>query len=201
MRVLFPGQVGAWHLPQGKRSWPGPNCIAALAHGDRLRGTWHDRSAEYRARAAGKHVKPGQFATIYDIKLTPLPCLLDMTDDQRPAHYRRVVREIDVAAEAANKEKGRTPMGVQAILDQDPHPRPEAPDRSPAPLVHAHDDEKRDEYPTAYRVFVINFRAGTFLRGAPCFGTFLRAAIFPLLYEPGNTSTILAAAPFTTQAI
>jgi hypothetical protein len=29
-----------------------------------------------------------------------------------------------------------------------------------APLVHAHDDEKRDEYLTAYRVFVINFRAG-----------------------------------------
>jgi hypothetical protein len=141
-------------------SWPGPNCIAALTHGDLLRGTWHDRSAEYRARAAGKDVKPGQFATTYDVKLTPLPCLLGMTEDQRQAHYRRVVREIDAAAEAANKEKSRTPMGVQAILDQDPHHRPDAPDRSPAPLVHAHDDEKRDEYLTAYRVFVINFRAG-----------------------------------------
>jgi hypothetical protein len=141
-------------------SWPGPNCIAALTHGDILRGTWYDRSAEYRARAAGKDVKPGEFATNYDIKLTPLPCLLDLTEDQRQAHYRRVVREIDAAAEATNKEKGRTPMGVQAILDQDPHHRPEALDRSPAPLVHAHDDKKRDEYLTAYRVFVINFRAG-----------------------------------------
>jgi hypothetical protein len=26
--------------------------------------------------------------------------------------------------------------------------------------VHAHDDQKRDEYLAAYRVFVINFRAG-----------------------------------------
>jgi hypothetical protein len=51
-------------------------------------------------------------------------------------------------------------MGVQAILDQDPHHRPEAPDRSPAPLVHAYDKEKRNQYIAAYRVFVINFRAG-----------------------------------------
>jgi hypothetical protein len=141
-------------------SWPGPNFIAALTHDDLLRGTWHDRSAECRARAAGKNVKPGEFATTYDIKLTPLPCLLDMTEDQRQAHYRRVVGEVDAATEAANKEKGRTPMGVQAVLDQDPHHRPDAPSRSPAPLVHAHDDEKRDEYLTAYRQFVTNFRAG-----------------------------------------
>jgi hypothetical protein len=95
-----------------------------------------------------------------NIKLTPLPCVLDMTEDERQAHYRRVVREIDAAAYAANKEKGRTPLGVEKILAQDPHHRPKAPDRSPAPLVHAYDDEKRDEYLHAYRVFVINFRAG-----------------------------------------
>lgn len=140
--------------------WPGPNCIAALTHGDIMRGTWHDRSAEYRARAACKDIKPGEFTTVYDVKLTPLPCVLGMTEDQQQAHYRRVVHEIDADAAAANKEKKRTPMGVQAILDQDPHHRPEAPDRSPAPLVHAHDEEKRDEYLAAYRVFVANYRAG-----------------------------------------
>jgi hypothetical protein len=141
-------------------SWPGPNCIAALTHGDVLRGTWHDRTAEYRARAAGKDIRSGEFATTYDVELTPLPCVLDMTSDQQQAYYRRVVREIDAAAVAANKEKGRTPMGVKAILEQDPHHRPEAPDRSPAPLVHAHDEQKRSEYLAAYRVFVANFRAG-----------------------------------------
>jgi hypothetical protein len=141
-------------------SWPGSNCIAALTHGDRLRGTWHDRSAEYRARAAGKEIRPGDFTTSYDVKLTPLPCVLDKSVDQQQAHYRRVVREIDAAAAAANKDKKRIPLGVQAILDQNPHHRPDAIDRSPAPLVHAHDDEKRNEYLRAYRVFVINFRAG-----------------------------------------
>lgn len=147
-------------LVHGAGSWPGPNCIAALTHGDLLRGTWFDRSAEYRVRAAGKDVKPGEFATTYDVKLAPLPCLRDLNENQRQAHYRHVVHEIDVAAEAANKDMGRTPMGVRAILEQDPHHRPKTPDRSPAPLVHAHDDQKRDEHLTAYRVFVINFRAG-----------------------------------------
>jgi REP element-mobilizing transposase RayT len=140
-------------------NWPGPNCIAALTHGDLLRGTWHDRSAEYRVRAAGKDIKPGEFATTFDVKLSPLPCLLDMTDDQRQAHYRRVVRDIDAAAIAANKDKGRAPIGVDKILAQDPHHRPETPDRSPAPLVHAHDKAKHDEFLCAYREFVINFRA------------------------------------------
>ena len=140
--------------------WPGPNCIATLTHGDLLRGTWHDRTAEYRARAAAKDVKPGEFATSFDVKLSPLPCVRAMTEDARQAHYRRVVREIDAAAYSANKEKGRTPLGVEKILAQDPHHRPKAPDRSPAPLVHAYDDEKRDQYLHAYRVFVINFRAG-----------------------------------------
>jgi len=103
-------------------SWPGPNCIAALTHGDILRGTWHDRSAEYRARAAGKDVKPGEFATTYDVKLTPLPCLLDLTEDQRQAHYRRVVREIDAAAEAANKEKAGRPWACKPSSTRIPSP-------------------------------------------------------------------------------
>lgn len=140
--------------------WPGANSIAALTHGDLLRGTWHDRSGEYRARAAGKEVKPGDFTTTFDVRLTPLPCVLDMTTDQQQAHYRRVVQEINAAACRANKEKNRIPPGVDKILAQDPHHRPEAPNRSPAPLVHAHDHEKRDEFLLAYRAFVINFRAG-----------------------------------------
>jgi hypothetical protein len=107
----------------------------------------------------GKDVKPGEFATTYDITLTPLSCLLHLDADHRQAHYRRVVHEIDDAADAENKAKGRTPMGVQAILNQDPHHRPDALKRSPAPLVHAHDKEKREAYLAAYKEFVINYRA------------------------------------------
>lgn len=141
-------------------SWPGPNCIAALSHGDLLRGIWHDRSAECRARAAGKKIKPGEFATTYDVRLSPLPCVLHLSRDQQQAHYRRVVAEINASAATTNRDLGRTPMGVKAILAQDPHHRPAALNRSPAPIVHAHDEQKRDEFLEAYRNYVTDFRAG-----------------------------------------
>jgi hypothetical protein len=63
----------------------GPNSIAALTTGALLRGTWFDRSKEFLARQRGEHTLPMQFATTFDVKLTPLPCLLDLTEDERQA--------------------------------------------------------------------------------------------------------------------
>ena len=102
---------------------------------------------------------PLQFATTFDVKLTPLPCLLRLTDDERQAECRRMVEEIQVAAEAENKAKGRKPMGVAAILAQDPHSRPATTDRSPAPLVHASDEEAKLKFRVEYRAFVDAYRA------------------------------------------
>jgi hypothetical protein len=141
-------------------AWPGPNCIAALTTGELLRGTWFDRSAEYLAQQRGEHVLPMQFASTFDVKLTPLPCLQHLTDDERQAHCRRIVGEIQARAEAENKEKGRQPMGVAAILAQDPHTKPATTDRSPAPFVHATHDSTEMEFRAAYRAFVDAFRAG-----------------------------------------
>ena len=141
-------------------AWPGPNCIAALTTGALLRGKWFDRRKEFLARQRGEHTLPMQFATTFDVKLTPLPCLLDITEDERQAHYRRVVAEIRTKAEADNKEKGRTPMSVADIIAQDPHSRPASTDRSPAPFVHAIDDSTEMEFRVAYRAFVDAFRTG-----------------------------------------
>jgi hypothetical protein len=140
--------------------WPGPNCVAALTTGALLRGTWFDRSAEYIARQRGESMLPSQFATTFDVKLTPLPCLLHLTADQRQAECRRIVKEIQAAAEAENKAKGREPMGVIAILAQDPHSRPATTDRSPAPFVHASDEKTELDFRAQYRAFVDAFRAG-----------------------------------------
>jgi len=141
-------------------SWPGPNCIAALTTGELLRGTWFDRSAEYPARQRGENVFASQFATTFDVKLTPLPYLQHLTADQRQAECRRIVGEIQAKAEAENKEKGRVPLGVAAILAQDPHSKPASTDRSPAPFVHASDDSTEMEFRVSYRAFVDAFRAG-----------------------------------------
>jgi hypothetical protein len=141
-------------------AWPGPNCIAALTTGAVIRGTWFDRSKEFLARQRGENVAPSQFASSFDVKLTPLPGLQHLTADQRQAEIRRVVAEIKAKAEAENREKGRTPMTVEAILAQDPHSKPSSTDRSPAPFVHATEDSTEKAFRAAYRAFVDAFRAG-----------------------------------------
>jgi hypothetical protein len=141
-------------------SWPGPNCVDAITTGARLRGTWLDRSAEFKARERGESVLPSQFATTFDVQLTPLPCLQHLTADERQAHCRRIVAEIKARADAENREKGRQPMGVAAILAQDPHSKPATTDRSPAPFVHATHDSSMREFRAAYTSFFDAFRAG-----------------------------------------
>jgi hypothetical protein len=141
-------------------SWPGPNCIAALTTGDILRGTWFDRSKEFLARQRGETVFPSQYATTFDVNLTPAPCLQYLTADQRQAECRRIVGEIQAETEAENNEKGRQPMGVAAILSQDAHSKPGTTDRSPAPFVHATDDSTEMEFRVRYRAFVDAFRSG-----------------------------------------
>jgi len=141
-------------------AWPGPNCIAALTTGAILRGTWFDRSKEFFARQRGETVSPSQFASSFDVQLAPLPCLQHLTTDQRQTELRHVVREIKAKAAAENQEKGRTPMTVAEILAQDPHSKPSATDRSPAPFVHAGDDSTERAFRVAYRAFVDAFRAG-----------------------------------------
>ncbi len=141
-------------------SWPGPNCIAAPTTGALLRGTWFDRGKEFAARQRGETVFPTQFATTFDVQLTPLPCLRHLTEVERQAHCRRVVSEIKAKAEAENQEKGRTPMTVEQILAQDPHSKPNSTDRSPAPFVHATEEATEMAFRRAYRAFVDAFRAG-----------------------------------------
>jgi hypothetical protein len=105
-------------------------------------------------------VFPSQFATTFDVNLTPLPCLQHLTADQRQGECRRIVAEIQARAEAENKEMGRQPMGVAAILAQDPHSKPSSTDRSPAPFVHASNDSTEIEFRARYRAFVNAFRSG-----------------------------------------
>jgi hypothetical protein len=77
-----------------------------LTKGDLLRGTWFDRSKEYLARQRGETVSAPQFATTFDVCLTPMPCLQHLTADQRQAEIRRTVAEIKARAAEERKEKG-----------------------------------------------------------------------------------------------
>jgi hypothetical protein len=168
-------------LVGGPGSWPGANCVAALSKGELLRGTWFDRSAEYKARQRGETVLAMQFATTYDIKLTQLPGLQHLTECQRQAEIRHMVKEIEEQADASNRAAGREPMGVTAILAQNPHARPATTDRSPAPLVHASDRKTKLEFRAKYRSHFDAFRAGA-RRLKACAAVF--ADMFPLWSFP-----------------
>src|SRR5512136_2181123 len=78
-------------LSRSPDRWPGPNCIAALTTGELLRGTWFDRSKEFAARQRGETVFPTQFATTFDVHLTPLPCLQHLSADRRQTEIRHII--------------------------------------------------------------------------------------------------------------
>jgi len=121
---------------RGRRpgSWPGANCIAALG---RVKCCAELGSTEEPSTKPGNGARlcwPGSSPPATNVKLTQLPCLQHLTRSQHQAEIRRMVKDIEEQAKAVNLAKGRTPMGVAAILKQDPHSRPATTDRSPAPL-------------------------------------------------------------------
>jgi hypothetical protein len=140
--------------------WPGPNCIASLTTGELIRGRWFDRSAEFRARQGAEAAPPSRFATTFYVKLTPLPCLRHLTEDQRQAECRRIVADIKAHAEAENRENRTHPLGVVSILNQNPHSKPGSTAHRPAPFVHATDHSTARAFRGAYRAFVQAFRVG-----------------------------------------
>ena len=101
-----------------------------------------------------------------------------------------MVKDIEEQAKAVNLAQGRKPMGVTAILKQDPHSRPATTDRSPAPFVHASDKKTAMEFRAKYRAFVDAFRVGAerLKKSAAAF-----AEMFPLWSFP-------AALPFNAPA-
>jgi len=102
---------------------------------------------------------------------------MHLPEDQRQAEIRRMVKEIEAAACAENQAKGRQPLGVAAILAQDPHSRPASTDRSPAPFVHASDEQTELDFRAKYRDFVNAFRTGAIHIREP--GQKLVAELFP----------------------
>ena len=179
-------------------AWPGPNCVAALTTGALLRGTWFDRSREFIARQRGETVFPRQFATSFDVRLSPLSCLQHLNADQQQAELRHVVAEIEAQAQAENKEKGRKPSTVAEILSQDPHSKPCSMNRSPAPFVHATRDSTEQEFRVAYRAFVDAFRAGALhlqARGRELRELFPLGAFLPQipLFVSGRSSVVVQA--------
>jgi REP element-mobilizing transposase RayT len=134
--------------------WPGIHCATALTEGTPLRGIWFDRSAAYEAGRRRMPVKQADFSTEYTVSLTPLPCYAHLSSES----YKHVCTEIVAEIEGAVAERGGEPLGRAGVLRQYPHDRPQQPERSPAPLVHAALRRTRAAFVAAYRWFEACYR-------------------------------------------
>jgi hypothetical protein len=155
--------------------WPGVHCVRAILEDEPLQGIWYDRTKEYAARNRGETFERLKYATVEELHLSPLPCWADLP----PGVYKQQVAELieDSEQEAATelKKQNRQPLGVRAVLRQQPHARPNRAKKSPAPLIHAATQAMRKAFWTAYSAFVAAFRdAAELLKGGD------RLAKFPV---------------------
>jgi hypothetical protein len=161
-------QVGRlrYHLAHGVKEclvekvteWPGVHFAKAILGGKSLKGFWFDRSQEYAARNRGEDFGRLKYAEEEELVLSQLPCWADLSAEQYREQVAGLVEEIEAEARADREARGIEPMGVEAILRQDPHNRPNHTKKSPAPAVHAASKAARQAFWEAYSIFLAAFR-------------------------------------------
>ena len=119
--------------------WPGVSSAGALYRGETtMKGTWYDRSAQYRASRRGEYKL---FASPETVHLTPLPFLQELSADEQRAFVVDAVREIERKTAQMHKENGTRPKGARYVLRRKPHDKPKEFKASPAPMFHAANPE------------------------------------------------------------
>ena len=139
-------------------AWPGINCVEALVDGDTLEGTWYNRTKEYNARRAGQEVKPGQFATRYQVPLSPLPTLSGKSEDEQRDWYRQMVSLIEEQTRERLQKEGKRVLGRRKVLEQSPFSKAKKMKRSPAPACHCTGVDRWKAFRDAYRSFSSLYR-------------------------------------------
>ena len=143
------------------KDWPGVNCVEAVTRGKTLKGVWYDRTKQYEAARSGLEVSSRDFATEYEVELSPLPCFSSLSEGQQRAQYRAMVRDIEKLTREQVVKAGRRVMGATRVLLEDPHKRPRKIKKSPAPLCHCSDPEMWKRYRDDYRWFASEYRAAS----------------------------------------
>ena len=150
------------NLVEHPREWPGVHCVRALIEGQRLEGTWFDRTAFSRARrrqkASDPPVQESDFKTTEALQLSPLPCISSLGAAQQRDLIQGTIERIVAAAASAREEKGAMVMGSARLQKQHPHTQPNRIKKSPAPRFHAYAVAVRRALRDAFSEFVAAFR-------------------------------------------
>jgi hypothetical protein len=162
-------QVGRlrYHLAHGVKEglidrvkrWPGVHFAKSILGGKPLKGLWFNRTEEFAARNRGEDFGRLKYAEEEELVLSRLPCWADLTPEQYRKRIAELVEEVEAEARAGREAREVEPLGVEAILRQDPHPRPNPTKKSPAPACHAASKAFRKKFWEEYSAFVADFRA------------------------------------------
>lgn len=124
-------------LVESPRHWPGVTGVHALETGARLAGYWFDRAEEYHNGHPRGTLDDLEYATEYEVKLSPLPSWEGMSVDEQRRRVTAIVDDITREADARRQSEGRTVLGAAAVMAFSPHFVPEEVDRSPQPIALA----------------------------------------------------------------
>ncbi|KAB2962734.1 MAG: hypothetical protein F9K16_08360 [Thermoanaerobaculia bacterium] len=170
------------NLVRHPADWPGASSTEALLAGGSIRGTWFDRTREYRMRRRGRAAPRVQFSAVETLELAPLPCWRDLPPELHRCRCAELVARVESETAHQIRTSGREPLGRSRILRQDPHLLPNRPKKSSTPLVHASSSAVRKQVRWRYRNFADAFRrAADRLRLGP-----IAAAEALLLFPPGS---------------
>ncbi|MCO4762958.1 MAG: transposase [Myxococcales bacterium] len=118
--------------------WPGVSSLPWLLYGEPIYGVWTDFTARYNARRRKSYVPtPGEFDTVYEVRMSPLPCWSETSTDVWRQSVRNLAAGIDAEAAQRRTESGVRVLGAAAVLAADITTRVPLRSRRRAPSVHA----------------------------------------------------------------
>jgi hypothetical protein len=100
-----------------------------------------------------------EYATAETVELDPLPCWSHLPVEEQRRRVASLVQAIDEEAAARREAAGIRPLGIAAVLAQDPLHRPERIKKSPAPFVHAATKAMRQLLWEGYALFLAAYRS------------------------------------------
>lgn len=138
---------------------PSVHAAKPLCRGDReLHGVWYNRTElDKLRRQSRKPVSEDETATRYTVKLSKLPFLRHLSDEEYAQYCRNMCDDIAVESRAklvAEHGPNFRVVGARKMRQMNPLTFPEEMATNPAPLVFCTDKEEREAYVAAYREFV-----------------------------------------------
>lgn len=159
------------NLVRSPPDWPGASAVPCMLSGERVKGTWIDRTSLYRAARRKSGGSSGTHESVESFELAPLPCWRDLAPEVRRSHVLEIVRTIESETGRRILATGREPLGRKRLERQNPHQAFIRPPRRATPLVHAASRAMRDAFRAEYRRFVDAFaRASAHYRRASASG-------------------------------